>query len=89
MREASFSLPLLMNWWALAEEALVGLLMKGDYVCMCVCWRGDIHDGKFSMEVEFISMHVLSYFFQDRDIKALLPYPIHTLFFSFLACCFM
>lgn len=37
MREASFSLPLLMNWWALAEEALVGLLMKGDCVYVCVC----------------------------------------------------
>ena len=37
MREASFSLPLLMNWWALAEEALVGLLMKGDCVCVCAC----------------------------------------------------
>ena len=42
MREASFSLPLLMNWWALAEEALVGLLMKGDCVYVCVCVGGGI-----------------------------------------------
>ena len=36
-----------MNWWALAEEALVGLLMEGDcvYVCVCVCvLEGGYHD---------------------------------------------
>ena len=43
MREASSSsLPLLMSRWQLTEEALVGLLMEGDCVYVCVCGGGGL-----------------------------------------------